>query len=203
MFENILTEISRLTPFWIYAALFFFSFIENIFPPSPSDLVIVVGGSLIGTGAIHFIPTLILTTAGSVLGFMTLFLVGSLLDKKVLHTGKIKFISLERLDKVESWFNRYGYGIILVNRFLPGTRSVVSFFAGMSRLNVKKTVIFTTFSAFAWNAIIVYLGMIFGHNVELVDRYLSTYRNIAIIVTLIIAAFFIIRYFILKNKRKN
>ena len=203
MFENILSEISRLTPFWIYAALFFFSFFENIFPPSPSDLVIVVGGSLIGTGTIHFIPTLILTTFGSVLGFMTLFFVGSLLDRKVLHTGKIKFISLEGLDKVENWFNRYGYGIILANRFLPGTRSVISFFAGMSRLNVKKTVIFTTLSAFAWNALIVYLGIIFGHNVDLVDKYLSTYRNIAITATVIIVVFFIIRYFILKNRKKN
>ena len=203
MFENILSEISRLTPFWIYVALFFFSFIENIFPPSPSDLVIVVGGSLIGTGTIHFIPTLILTTFGSVLGFMTLFLVGALLDKKVLHAGKIKFISLEGLDKVENWFKHYGYGIILANRFLPGTRSVISFFAGMSRLNVKKTIAYTTISAFTWNAIIIYLGIVFGHNVELVDKYLSTYRNIAIAVTIIVVIFFIIRYFILKNRKEN
>lgn len=203
MFENILSEISRLTPFWIYIALFFFSFLENIFPPSPSDLVVVVGGSLIGTGTIHFVPTLLLTTIGSALGFMTLFLAGSLVDKKVLHAGKIKFISLEGLDKVENWFKRYGYGIILANRFMPGTRSVVSFFAGMSRLNVKKTIIYTTISAFTWNAIIVYLGIIFGHNVEVVDNYLSTYRNIAIILTLLISIFFIIRYFYQRNRKKS
>lgn len=203
MFENILSEISRLTPFWIYAALFFFSFIENIFPPSPSDMVVVVGGSLIGTGTIHFIPTLLLTTTGSALGFMTLFFVGSLLDKKVLHAGKIKFISLDGLDKVEYWFGRYGYGIILANRFLPGTRSVISFFAGMSRLDVKKTAIYTTFSAFAWNALIIYLGVIFGHNVETVDKYLSVYRNVAIIATIIVVMFFVIRYFMRKHGGKN
>lgn len=203
MFENILSEISRLTPFWIYAALFFFSFIENIFPPSPSDLVVVVGGSLIGTGTIHFIPTLLLTTTGSALGFMTLFFVGSLLDKKVLHAGKIKFISLEGLDKVENWFGRYGYGIILANRFLPGTRSVISFFAGMSRLDVKKTIIYTTISAFAWNALIIYMGVIFGHNVETVDKYLSVYRNIAIIITIVVVLFFVIRYFVRRNGGKN
>jgi membrane protein DedA with SNARE-associated domain len=202
MFENILSDISRLTPFWLYVVLFFFSFIENVFPPSPSDLVVVIGGSLIGTGTIHFIPTLILTTVGSVLGFMTLFLIGSLLDKKVLHAGKIKVISLEGLDKVESWFNRYGYGIILANRFLPGTRSVISFFAGMSRLDIKKTVLYSTFSAIVWNVIIIYLGVIFGHNVELVDRYLSTYDNIAIGATVFIILFFIIRY-IYKKKKLN
>jgi membrane protein DedA with SNARE-associated domain len=203
MFENILSDISRLTPFWIYIALFFFSFIENVFPPSPSDFVVIVGGSLIGTGTIHFIPTLVLTTIGSVLGFMTLFLIGSLLDKRVLHAGKIKFISLEGLDKVESWFKHYGYGIILANRFLPGTRSVISFFAGMSRLDVKKTIIYCTLSAFTWNSLIVYLGFIFGHNVELVDKYLSTYSNIVLALTGLILLIFIIRFIYRKKRIKS
>jgi membrane protein DedA with SNARE-associated domain len=203
MFENILSDISRLTPFWIYIALFFFSFIENVFPPSPSDFVVIVGGSLIGTGTIHFIPTLFLTTIGSVLGFMTLFLIGSLLDKRVLHAGKIKFISLEGLDKVENWFNHYGYGIILANRFLPGTRSVISFFAGMSRLELKKTIIYSALSAFIWNSLIIYLGFIFGHNVELVDKYLSTYSNIVLALTGLVLLIFIIRFFYRKKRIKN
>ena len=95
MIENILNFISGLTPFWIYVVLFFFAYIENVFPPSPSDLVIVIGGSLIGTGTIQYIPTLLLTTIGSVLGFMTLFFVGSQLDRKVVKTGKIKSNSLK------------------------------------------------------------------------------------------------------------
>ncbi|HSR18319.1 MAG TPA: DedA family protein, partial [Ignavibacteriaceae bacterium] len=130
MIEEILTHISNLNPFWIYVVLFLFSFIENVFPPSPSDVVVVIGGSLISKSAINFIPTLLVTTIGSVLGFMTLFYIGSMLDKKVLRAGKIKFISLDALDKAEQWFLKYGYFVILANRFMPGTRSVISFFAG-------------------------------------------------------------------------
>ena len=52
MFESILTQISDFTPFWIYLTIFFFAFIENLFPPSPSDIVVVIGGSLVGTGTI-------------------------------------------------------------------------------------------------------------------------------------------------------
>ncbi len=203
MLENILSEISRFTPLWIYAVLFFFSFIENVFPPSPSDLVILVGGSLIGTGTIHFIPTLVVTTIGSVIGFMTLFFIGSLLDKRVLHAGKIKFISLEGLDKVEGWFKKYGYGIILANRFLPGTRSVISFFAGMSRLDVKKTAVYCAISAFIWNAMIIYLGFIFGHNIELIDKYLSTYSNIVLAITGLIVLIFLVRFFLRKKGIQN
>jgi membrane protein DedA with SNARE-associated domain len=202
MFESILTEISSFSPIWIYITLFLFAFIENVFPPSPSDLVVVVGGTLIATGAIHFIPTLILTSIGTVIGFMALFYIGSTVDKKFIHTGKFKFIPIDAIDKVEIWFKKYGYGIILANRFLPGTRAVISFFAGLSHLDVKKTILLSTISAFAWNALILYLGYIFGDNVELVDKYLTTYTNIVIGITIVIALFFIIRFYLRKKKSK-
>jgi membrane protein DedA with SNARE-associated domain len=203
MFEHILDFISSLTPFWIYVALFIFAFVENVFPPSPSDLVVVLGGSLIGTHSLHFIPTLLVTTIGSVVGFMTLFFIGTQLDKKVIKAGKIKFIPTEGIGKVENWFLKYGYWIILANRFLPGTRSVISLFAGLSELNKKKTIILATISALIWNSIIIYLGVIFGHNIEIVDKYLSTYSNIALAITGVVILVLIIRYFIKKRSVKN
>ncbi len=203
MIEHVLDFISQLTPFWIYIALFFFSFIENVFPPSPSDLVIVVGGSLIGTGELHFIPTLLITTAGSVIGFMTLFYIGTQLDRRVIQAGKIKFISVEALTKVELWFKKWGYWIILANRFLPGTRSVISFFAGLSELEFKKTAVLATVSAFIWNAIIIYLGLLFGNNIEVIDSYLSTYSNIAWGITGIAAVLIALGFIIKKRKTQS
>lgn len=202
MIENALDFISSLSPFWIYVALFGFSFIENIFPPTPSDLIIVIGGSLIVTHSIHFIPTLFLTTAGSVIGFMGLFYFGSQLDKKVVRAGKVKFISVEALDKLEHWFLKYGYFIILGNRFLPGIRSLISFFAGLSELDLKRTAILALISSFTWNAGIIYLGIIFGKNVHQVDKLLSTYSNGVIVIILLILIFYILKY-IFQMKEKN
>ncbi|MEJ2103010.1 MAG: DedA family protein [Ignavibacteriaceae bacterium] len=202
MFENIIDFISQLSPFWMYVFLFFTSFIENVFPPSPSDLVVLVGGTMVSTGVIDFIPTLIFTTLGSIIGFMVLFYVGSAVDRKVIHSGRIKFIPVDAVDKVEAWFEKYGYWVILANRFLPGTRSVISFFSGLSHLKVEKTVLLATISAFAWNAIILLLGIIFGDHVKVIDNYLSTYSNIVIAITILIVLFLIIRNFILKKKQK-
>jgi membrane protein DedA with SNARE-associated domain len=80
---------------------------------------------------------------------------------------------------------------------------VISFFAGMSMLNVKKTIILSTVSAFFWNAIIIYLGYIFGSNVAVVDEYLSTYTNIAVAAALIIVLIIIIKFVISKKKNKS
>jgi membrane protein DedA with SNARE-associated domain len=202
MIEHLLESISLLSPFWIYIVLFFFSFLENVFPPSPADLVTVIGGSLIVSHSIGFIPTLLVTTLGSMAGFMVIFFIGSQFDKKVVRAGKIKFISVEALLKVENWFLKYGYFIILANRFLPGMRSVISLFAGLSELNIKKTALFASLSALIWNAGIIYLGLLFGRNVKYADKLISTYSEIVAIVLASVLAIYLLRYFILR-KRKN
>jgi membrane protein DedA with SNARE-associated domain len=203
MFEDILNSISSFTPFWIYVTLFFFAFVENVFPPSPSDLVVVIGGSLVSTGVINFIPAVLLTTFGSVIGFMILFYFGSTVDRKVVHSGRYKYIPVDAIEKVELWFKKYGYYVIIANRFLPGTRSVISFFSGMSNLNTKKTLILATMSAIVWHSLIIYLGYIFGNNISVVDKYLSTYSNIAISITVVVVIVFIIKFYLSRKKNKE
>ncbi|MDR3668371.1 MAG: DedA family protein [Ignavibacteriaceae bacterium] len=203
MIEHILNYIAQLTPFWLLVVLTFFSYFENIFPPSPSDLVVVVGGSLIGKGVISFLPTLTLTTLGSIAGFMTIYYIGSTLDKKVVKAHKLKFIPTDGIEKVESWFAKYGYWLILANRFMPGTRSVISLFTGLSELKVKRTTVLCTLSALGWNAIILYMGMIFGSNVKKVDHLLETYSDIVLAITAIAVVLFFVRFFIQKKKKQN
>lgn len=200
MFEDILAQISTFSPFWIYLTLFFFAFIENVFPPSPSDVLLVVGGTLIGTGAINFILALAFATFGSITGFMLMFYIGSTVDKKVIQSGRFKYIPVNTIEKVETWFRKYGYFIIVANRFMPGTRAVISFFAGISNLDPKKTIILCFVSALIWNSIMLYLGFVFGDNVAIVDEYLTTYRNIVIVVTVVVVLFFIVRLFFRKRK---
>jgi len=203
MFEDILNSISSFTPFWIYVTLFLFAFVENVFPPSPSDLVVIIDGSLVSTGAINFIPALLLTTLGSVVGFMILFHFGSTVDRKVVHSGKYKYIPVDAIEKVELWFKKYGYYVIIANRFMPGTRSVIFFFSGMSNLNIKKTLILATTSALVWNALIIYLGYVFGSNISVVDKYLSTYSNIAISITVVVVIVFVIKFYLSRKKSKE
>jgi membrane protein DedA with SNARE-associated domain len=202
MFESLLTQFSDLTPFWIYLTIFFFAYIENLFPPSPSDIVVVIGGSLVATGSISFIPLFFSATLGSLAGFLTAFIIGWQFDKKLVHSGKLKFINVQSVDKVEAAFRKWGYYLIIANRFLPGTRAVISFFAGMSRLKVNKTTILSLISSAIWNAFLIYLGIAFGKNVDRIDSYLKTYSNIILIISGILILFFVVRYFITKRKNK-
>ena len=114
-----------------------------------------------------------------------------------IHTSQLDENSLKKTDQ---WFAHYGYWIILANRFLPGTRSVISFFSGVHELDIKKTFIFALISAFLWNILIIYLGMTLGNNVDLIDYYLTTYSNIVLAVTVIIVIIVLLRLYL---TRKN
>lgn len=201
MIEELLARISDLAPIWIYILLFTFAYVENLFPPSPSDIVIVIGGSLIATSYLNFIPALVFATGGSTAGFLTAFAIGWQLDKKIVHSGKLKFINVESIEKVETAFRKYGYYLIIANRFLPGTRAVISFFGGMSRLDIHKTLILSALSSLLWDIVLLSLGIVFGKNVAIVDTYLGTYSNIVVAVSIVLVLFFVGKYFYNKKKK--
>ena len=202
MLQEIISYISSLDPALIYVVLFFFAFIENIFPPSPSDFVLLVGATLISKSTLGFIPILLLTSIGSAIGFIVMYLVGEFFGEKVLRSGKFKFIKQESLDKADRFFHKYGYNIILINRFLPGTRAVVSFFSGVHKLKPTRTFIYAGVSSFVWNAILIFLGIQLGNNLELVDKYLSEYSQIILAITVLAIIFVLVRFWMKKKKSK-
>ncbi len=202
MLESLFVFLQSLNAFWIYAIIFFIAYIENIFPPSPSDLIIVAGGYLVGVGQIDFFPALLIATLGSTTGFMTMYQIGDWFGLKIIETGKLKFLPLDNIHKVERWFRHYGYWLLVVNRFLSGTRAVVGFFAGMSEVTFVPTAILCFISALIWNAILIYSGTLLGKNWERIGIYLSTYSQIVtvLIITGIIVG---ILFWYKKRNKKN
>jgi membrane protein DedA with SNARE-associated domain len=135
---------------------------------------------MVGLGTIDFTIALIVTTAGSITGFLTMYKVGDWFGESIIEKRKLTFISLDSIHTVEEWFRRYGYWIIVANRFLSGTRSVVSFFAGLSKLKVLRTTMLCGVSALIWNWLMISAGALLGENWNSVALYLSTYSQIVV-----------------------
>jgi membrane protein DedA with SNARE-associated domain len=202
MLHEIISYIGSLDPALIYLVLFFFAFIENIFPPSPSDFVVLFGATLIANSTLGFIPILLITSVGSGLGFIVMYLIGEFFGEKIIRKGKFKFIKEEYLIKADTFFHKYGYNIILINRFLPGTRAVVSFFCGVHRLKPMRTFIYAGLSSFIWNGLLILLGIKLGENLPLIDSYLSKYSLIILLLTALVIVSVLIRFWMKKKKEK-
>jgi membrane protein DedA with SNARE-associated domain len=186
--------LNGIDPLVVYSLVLGFALIENLFPPSPSDMMIIAAGSLVGLGRLDFLVTVFSATAGSVIGFAMMYKIGDWFGDHILEQGKLKFIPIESVHKVERWFAKYGYLIIVVNRFLTGTRAVVSFFAGMSELRLSTTVLLCAVSALAWNAILVALGYYLGQNWDRISLLLNTYSQLATAIAVVVVVVLVVRY---------
>lgn len=185
MLEEIISTLSNVDFIWIYIAVFGIAYIENIFPPFPSDVIVVFAGSLIAIGKGSALITVVLATGGSTLGFMSMYWIGDQFGTRILETGRIPFVSIGTVRKVQAWFGRYGYWVVIGNRFLAGTRAVISFCTGIAEMNITVTTLLSAGSALLWNSILIYLGYVVGENWRIIGTYLSTYSKI---VTAVITA---------------
>lgn len=199
--EEFILSLHSINPLLVYAAVFVIAFVENVFPPSPSDVVVVFAGALVSLSQIGFVETLLAASFGSAIGFIVMYKIGDWFGDRILEQGRLKFVSIQGVRKVESWFRRYGYWLIVANRFFAGTRAIVSFCAGMSELDLVRTTVLSFISACAWNSILLTSGYHLGNNWHRIGFYLRTYSEIVTAVIIIVVVVWVVRYFLRKKNR--
>lgn len=178
-------------PFVAYLILGLASYFENIFPPAPGDAITVFAASLVGTGHLSFTGVFISSSFGSVLGFITYYGLGFYYEKQILEKKNLKFLEPKSIQLAEKWFAKYGYKIVLANRFLSGIRSIISLFCGMSKLDFKKVLLYSTLSASVWNILLIFAGIALGKNWQDIEYYLSNYAKFIFIILGILVAIFL------------
>ncbi|HOK63582.1 MAG TPA: DedA family protein [Soehngenia sp.] len=165
-----------------YIAIFILIYIENIFPPIPSEVVLLSGGALTVTTEMNVLGTIIYATTGSLVGAITLYSVGRALDKeslaKILNSkvGRKLRLKPESIDKAQVWFIKYQHKAVLICRCIPIVRSIISIPAGFARMNVFKFILLTLIGSLIWNTILVNLGALFGEAWEKALKYYTGYQ---------------------------
>jgi membrane protein DedA with SNARE-associated domain len=193
--EILLEYLDSLPDYLVYVALGLSSFVENLFPPIPGDTIIVFGAFLVGIGRLNLFWVYFSTTLGSLSGFMSLFWIGRYLGRRFFIERDYRFIKAENIIKAEDWFRKYGYFLIVLNRFIPAIRSVISVAGGISGLSGTKVSILALMSCAVWNIIWTLLGYALGSNWEAFKTSMSAIMmryNIAILILFCLFVLFII-----------
>ena len=174
----ILESLDQTKDAFIYLFLFLSAVIENLFPPVPGDTITAFGAFLVGTGRLDYFYVYFVTTTGSVVGFMTLFLLGKHYGRKYFMERDFRIFPASSIQKTEDWADVYGYWLVLANRFLPGIRSVISIVSGIAKLNTFIVFLISLLSASIWNLIWIHTGYMLGNNWDIVkDRMGSILRQ--------------------------
>lgn len=197
MLENLFEFIGQAPGWLVFAIIFLASYIENIFPPIPGDTILLFGAYMVGRGDMSFAMALTTTLFGSVLGFMTLYLAGYKFGRGYLYSQQQRWFSPASLQRVERLFERWGYGVVLINRFLAGLRSVVGLFSGIGRLSVWKVMGLSFISSLFWNGALIWLGGSIGENWEEIVMYLKRYNTVVSILLVVVIGGFLFHRFVI------
>jgi membrane protein DedA with SNARE-associated domain len=202
--SDLIELIKTLPVLSIYTVFFLIAYLENIIPPIPGDVLIVFGGYLAADGLIDFTTVLLLTTIASVFGFMSMYYVGHRwgleINRKRHRFWLFRYLDYKYMTRAQNWMNRWGQGVIIANRFLAGTRSIISLISGISHTNIRKTILSSFLSSLLWNSVLLGSGWFIKENWELIGSYLS-YYSWAILASIVLFVF--IRWWMYHSFKKQ
>ncbi len=199
MWTRLLWIIEAIGYQWISFAMF----LENIFPPIPSELIMPFGWFLAGQWKMTLVWVIAAWVIGTYLGVLPFYLIGYRLHKEKLlrrtdRRGSYLWISREEIEKAFMAFNRYGNSFVLFGRFIPLFRTIISFPAGAVRMNFwiysMYTILWTTVRC----TLLASIWYILWDQRELVWSVMKEYEHIM----LGIIAFGIVLFFWQKVIRK-
>lgn len=176
-------------------------FLENVFPPIPSEVVLPLAGFTVSMGSLSFWPTFLWATAGSVAGAWLLYGIGAAIGAERLRriADWMWLVEPEDVDKSLNWFDRYGPVSVFIGRFVPGVRSLISIPAGIDRMSPVSFTLWTAIGSSGWNALLIWLGIWLGGSYDLVAKYVGQYSNV--VYTLIAIILIGVLFYLLRRQR--
>lgn len=174
MFEWISTTMASLGS----AGVALLMFLENVFPPIPSELIMPLAGFLSERGQLGFWPAVLAGTVGSLAGAVGWYWVGRSVGERRLRGwvddhGRWLTLSCSDLDRTKEWFDRHGAGAVFIGRLLPGIRTFISVPAGFAAMPFVPFVFYSALGTAMWTGALALAGRWLGRGYDQVSAYLE------------------------------
>jgi len=175
-----------------YGAIFAAMFLENLFPPIPSELIMPLGGFYVRSGQLALVPVVLAGLLGTVLGALPWYGIGRLVNEERIERwlqrhGRWIGISPQELHRSRQWFNSHGTALVFWGRLVPGVRTLISVPAGMELMPLTPFLLWTTGGSLIWVLILTLSGFALGNAYTNVELWLEPVAK-AVKIILVIAA---------------
>ncbi|MEA3329919.1 MAG: DedA family protein [Nanoarchaeota archaeon] len=190
--EFIVNIINQLGYFGIFVGMS----IESSFFPFPSEIILFPAGIAVSRGEMAFLFVFLAGILGSLFGALINYSIGYYFGRRAVNVlvrkyGKFLFISKENMERSEIFMTNHGEITMFIGRLIPGIRQLISIPAGFGKMNLSKFVAYTLLGAGVWSAILIYLGIVFGNNIEKVHSLLNTITFWVILVAIMFIGLYI------------
>ena len=177
---------------WLgYTAIFAAMFLENLFPPIPSELIMPLAGFYVQQGQMELLPVVLVGVLGTVIGALPWYGIGRLINEERIEqwlgaNGRWIGISPAELARSRRWFSRYGTALVFWGRLVPGIRTLISVPAGIEMMPMSPFLLWTTVGSLIWTLLLTVAGMVLGEGYSNVELWIEPVSKV-VKVTLVVA----------------
>lgn len=182
---------------WAIIALVF---LEDFGIPLPGETILIAGAVYAGSGGLNVVAVGVVGFVAAVAGDNVGYAIGRYGGRALISRwGRYVFLTEERLDKAESFFNRHGGKIIVIARFVEGLRQANGLIAGITSMRWGRFLVFNMIGAALWVGCWVSVGYFAGEHIAAIYDYITRYSLYAVIVAVVA----IIVWIALRVRRKR
>ena len=166
-----------------YLGVAFLMFLETIFPPIPSEVIMPVAGVAAAKGKLSFTLSVLSGTAGAMLGNIVWYLAARALGHDRLRPivkrhGKWLTLDWKDVERAHRWFDAHGIAFVLLGRLIPTVRSLVSIPAGLLDMRFRNFVIASTIGTAIWTGILAGAGYKLQENFRDIGKVIGPASNV-------------------------
>ena len=173
-----------------YPVIFLFIMLESTLVPIPSELVMPFAGFMAWEGKFSLPVILVINSVAALVGSGVCYGIGVVGGKPFLvKYGKYFLVRQHDIARTEAFFARHGKKTILIGRFLPVIRHVISVPAGIARMPLPGFFLQTFLGSTIWGGVLILLGYYVGANWETLANALKHVDHViaAILVLALVA----------------
>ena len=174
-------------------AVFALVLIEDFGIPVPGETILIAGAIYAGSGRLNIVALGVVAFFAATLGDNIGYAIGRFGGRElVARWGKYIFLTSERLEKAEHFFDRHGGKIIAIARFIEGLRQANGIIAGITKMHWLRFLIFNAIGAALWVGTWVSIGYFAGQHITTIYNNITRYSLYVLIAAVVVVAVLIV-----------
>jgi membrane protein DedA with SNARE-associated domain len=164
-------------------------FLENVFPPIPSELIMPLAGYAAAKGDANIFIVILAGALGSLAGASFWYGLGRLVDHERMKRfadrhGRLLTVTRRDIERADDWFDAYGHYAVLFGRLVPTVRTLISVPAGLAEMSLFRFLAYSGIGTLIWTTLLALFGYAVGARYRELESWIDpiSYGVIALIV---------------------
>jgi len=187
-----------------YPGLFALIALESTLIPIPSELVMPFAGFLAAQGHFSLPLVIVINSVAALVGSGICYWIGAVGGKPLLlKYGKWFLIRRHDLEKTEKFFAEHGKATILIARFVPVIRHIISLPAGLARMKLVPFFVQTFIGSTIWGSFLIVLGYELGSRWDTVANKIKRFDLVIGVIIVVAVVGLAVRFYLRRRRERG